>query len=75
MSAVVGVSSRYGIFSCYSLDDNGITDKGAGILADALKVNKSLESLRSVTALYLVYVLHASGMCHCSYRQLLQSLW
>ena len=41
------------MFSCYSLDGNGITDKGFGILAKALKVIKSLESLRSVTALHL----------------------
>ena len=36
------------LISCYSLDGNGITDKGAGMLADALKVNKSLQNLRSV---------------------------
>ena len=62
MSAVVGVSSRYGIFSCYSLDGNGITDKGFGILAKALKVNKSLESLRSVTALHSVCAIVVIGM-------------
>ena len=53
------------MFSRYSLDGNRITNKGVGMLADALKVNQSLESLRSVTALYF---LHASCMCHCSYR-------
>ena len=42
------------MFSCYSLDGNGITDKGFGMLAKALKLNKSLESLRSVTALHSV---------------------
>ena len=30
-----------------SLDGNGTTDSGAGILADALKVNQSLQNLRS----------------------------
>ena len=50
------------VFNCCSLDGNSIGDKGAGMLADALKVNQSLVNLRSVTVLYLVYVMHAGGM-------------
>jgi len=38
----------------YSLDGNSIADSGAGMLADALKVNQSLQNLRS--AIY--------GICH-----------
>ena len=59
---VMRAAEVIGIFSCYSLDGNSITDKGAGMLADALKVNQSLQSLRSVTVLYLVDVMHARGM-------------
>ena len=33
----------------YRLDGNGITDEGAGMLADTLKVNQSLQNLRSVS--------------------------
>ena len=44
----------------YSLDGNGITDKGVGMLADALKVNQSLQSLRSATT--YIYALHDSGI-------------
>ena len=39
----------------YSLDGNGITDSGAGMLADALKVNKSLQNLRSVAGTSILY--------------------
>ena len=40
----------------YSLDGNIITDKGAGSLADALKVNQSLKNLRSVADQLGVYL-------------------
>ena len=33
----------------FSLDSNRIADRGAGMLADALKVNQSLQNLRSAT--------------------------
>ena len=32
----------------FSLDGNNVTTKGVGMLADALKMNQSLQSLRSV---------------------------
>ena len=46
----------------YSLDGNSITDTGAGMLADALKVNHSLQDLRSaaestITILARVYAM------------------
>ena len=62
MPAVCAIVVIGMFFNCCSLDGNSIRDKGAGMLADALKVNQSLENLRSVTVLYLVYAMHASGM-------------
>ena len=40
----------------YSLGGNTITDKGAGMLADALKVNRSLQNLWSVAEFSFVYI-------------------
>ena len=45
-SRVKGISSFH---FPYSLDGNRIRDTWAGMLADALKVNQSLQSLRSAT--------------------------
>ena len=44
------------ILSLYSLDGNSITDYGAGMLADALKVKQSLQSLRSVAESSIPYI-------------------
>ena len=38
----------------YSLDGNEITDKGVGMLADALKVNQLLQNLRSVADSFII---------------------
>ena len=57
----------------YSVDSNGITEKGVCMLADALKVNQSLKNLRSATAysiVLMVYAVHAtvvSGMFRSPY--------
>ena len=40
----------------YSLDDNHIKDNGAGMLADALKVNQSLQNLRSVAESFIMNI-------------------
>ena len=42
----------YGYFISLSLDSNSLTDNGAGMLADALKVNQSMQNLRSVPVIH-----------------------
>ena len=48
----------------YSLDGNSITHNEAGMLADVLKVNQSLQNLRSVAEssiiLVVYYAIHAT---------------
>ena len=39
-----------------SLDGSGITNSGAGVLADFLKVNQSLQNLRSVAESSIILV-------------------
>ena len=50
----------------YSLDGNGITDKGAGMLADALKVNQSLQNLRSVADSSITLCISGVHTVECS---------
>lgn len=44
----VSFDARVKLFNFYSLDGSDVTHKGAGLLADALKMNQSLQNLRSV---------------------------
>ena len=49
----------------YSLGGNSITDSGAGMLADALKVNQSLQNLRSAAdSSYMSGIMHTMGVLH-----------
>ena len=50
----------------YRLDANSITDSGAGMLADALKVNQSLQNLRLVIE-SSVYACRADSAEYWSY--------
>lgn len=45
----------------YSFDSNSLRDKGAGMLAKALKMNQSLQNLRSVTDIYTWHMPYMPG--------------
>ena len=48
-----------------SLDGSGITNSGAGVLADFLKVNQSLQNLRSVAPLYIKVIKNIKNAARC----------